>query len=346
MTGPPDEPGDGETPGPDPGTEPLPPLEADAEVSVVVPARDAADVIGRALASALGQDRVTDVVVAAADAPTREAAEAVAARDPRVRVIENPTGRTPDALNLAIAASRSEVVVRLDAHAELPDGYVVTAVATLARTGAANVGGSQVPTAERGFARAVAAAMRSPVGAGGATYRVGGAAGPVDTVYLGVFRRTALEAVGGFDPRFERNQDAELNLRLRRAGYAVWFEPRLSVAYRPRGTIRSLASQYLQYGRWRRLTVRTHPGSIAPRQLAPPLLLAALAGAGIVSIALGSAIPLGMTAAIYVAALILSAVVAVPALWLVPATVVAFATMHLAWGVGFLLGPPRGRHRG
>ena len=352
MTVPPEHPepgggrGAGAGDGPERDTAPLSALGADAPVSVVVPARDAADVVGRALASALGQDRVVEVVVAAADAPTREAAEAVADRDPRVRVIDNPSGRTPDALNLAIGASRGEVVVRLDAHAELPDGYVPTAVATLAETGAANVGGSQVPTATRGFARAVAAAMRSPVGAGGATYRVGGAAGPVDTVYLGVFRRAALDAVGGFDPRFERNQDAELNLRLRRAGFVVWFEPELSVAYRPRTTIRGLASQYLQYGRWRRLTVRTHPGSIAPRQLAPPLLLAALAAACVVSIAVGSAIPLGLTAAVYVAGLILAAVVAVPTLWLVPATVVAFAAMHLAWGVGFLLGPPRGEHRG
>lgn len=319
----------------------LPALRDDAEVSVIVPARNAADVIADALASALTQSRVTEVVVAAGDPATRQAAEAVAAEDPRVKVIDNPSGRTPDALNRAIAACHGEVVVRLDAHAELSEDYVAIAVDTLASSGAANVGGSQVPIAKDGFGEAVAAAMRSPVGAGGATYRVGGHAGPVDTVYLGVFRRSALTAVGGFDERFERNQDAELNLRLRLSGFDVWFEPKLAVTYRPRTTVRGLASQYWQYGRWRRLTVRTHPGSIAARQLAAPLLWVALIVAAVASVVVGSMIPFGLTLAIYLAGLIVAAVAAAPRLSLVPAIVVAFATMHLSWGLGFLVGPPR-----
>lgn len=341
--GPPDDASLDATPDPSsPELPDLPELPADAAVSVVVPALGAADVVGQALASALSQDGVVEVVVAAGDPATRAAAGDAGADDPRVRVVDNPTGRTPDALNAAIAASTGQVLVRLDAHAELPPGYVATAVEILRATGAANVGGAQVPDAERGFARAVACAMRSPAGAGGATYRVGGAAGPVDTVYLGVFRREALEDVGAFDPRFARNQDAELNLRLRRAGYIVWFEPALQVHYRPRGTVRGLASQYLQYGRWRRLTVRTHPGSIALRQLAPPALILGLLVVAVLSVAVGSGIPIGLALATYVAALILAAVVAVPVLRLVPATALALATMHLSWGFGFLLGPPRG----
>jgi GT2 family glycosyltransferase len=103
--------------------------------------------------------------------------------------------------------------------------------------------------------------------------------GPVDTVYLGVFRRQALEAVGGYDPAFVRNQDAELNLRLRRAGYQVWFDPQLAVRYRPRGSVASLARQYREYGAYRRLTARRHPRSLAPRQLAAPAVVLGLAGA-------------------------------------------------------------------
>jgi succinoglycan biosynthesis protein ExoA len=321
---------------------PLPPLGADPSVSVVIPALHAADIVGDALRSVLCQEEVTEVVVATGDPDTRQAVTAAAAGDDRVRVVDNPGGRTPDALNAAIAASTGQVIARVDAGSVLPPAYVATAVRALAATGAGNVGGAQVPTAERGFARAVAVAMRSPAGAGGATYRVGGDAGPVDTVYLGVFRREALDAVGGYDPRFTRNQDAELNLRLRSRGYAVWFEPSLAVAYRPRGTIRGLASQYLQYGRWRRLTVRTHRGSVAPRQLAAPVLVAGLVGAGIVSAVVGSVLPVGAALAVYLAALIVAAVVAVPSLGIVPGVVVALAVMHLSWGIGFLLGPPRG----
>lgn len=322
--------------------EPLPPLGDDPSVSVIIPALHAADTVENALRSVLAQQEVGEVVVATGDNDTRQAVTAAAAGDDRVRAVDNPGGRTPDALNAAIAASSGEVVVRVDAGSALPPGYVAQAVRTLAATGAGNVGGAQVPTAARGFARAVAVAMRSPAGAGGATYRVGGNAGPVDTVYLGVFRRAALDAVGGYDPRFTRNQDAELNLRLRSRGYVVWFDPALEVAYRPRGTVQGLASQYLQYGRWRRLTVRTHRGSVAPRQLAAPVLVVGLVGAAVVSGIVGSVLPIGAALAVYLAALIVAAVVAVPSLRFVPGVVVALATMHLSWGIGFLLGPPRG----
>lgn len=320
----------------------LPRLPEHPRVSVVVPALGAADAVAEAVASALVQDPVFEVVVAAGDPATHEAADALSMRDPRVRVIDNPSGRTPDALNGAIAASRGHVVVRVDAHSVLPPGYVATALDALRSSGAANVGGRQVPTAAAGFASAVAAAMRSSVGAGGATYRVGGRAGPVDTVYLGVFRREALDAVGGYDPRFTRNQDAELNLRLVRAGYTVWFEPSMEVAYRPRSSLRALASQYLQYGRWRRLTVRTHPGSLAARQLAPPLLVTVLAVLAVASALIGSPLPVAIGVAGYAAALLAAGLVAAPALRLAPATALALGTMHLAWGVGFMLGPPGG----
>lgn len=326
-------------------TRDLLPLPDDAGVAVVIPALHAAAGVGRAVGSALAQDPpVDEVVVAAGDPATAEAVHAAADGDPRVRVVDNPSGRTPDGLNAAIEASRGEVVVRLDAHAVLPPGYVARAVATLRRTGAANVGGRQVPVADRGFARAVAVAMASPAGAGGATYRVGGDEGPTDTVYLGVFRRAALADVGGFDPRFTRNQDAELNVRLGAAGYTVWFDPGLAVDYQPRGTVAGLGSQYLQYGRWRRLTARTHQGSLRPRQLAAPVLVLGLTGAALLSAATGLWLLLGMAAAVYVAALVVAAAPAVPTLRLLPAVVVALGTMHLAWGIGFLLGPPRMTH--
>lgn len=319
---------------------PLAPLPADAPAAVVIPALHAAEVVPRAVASALAQPEVTEVVVAAGDAATRQAVAAI--DDPRVRTVDNPDGRTPEALNRAIDATTEEVVVRLDAHAQLPENYVATAVDALARTGAANVGGRQVPTAPGGFARAVALAMASPAGAGGAAYRSGGAAGPVDTVYLGVFRRTALAAVGGFDPRFVRNQDAELNLRLTRAGYQVWFEPSLAVTYRPRGTVRGLARQYLQYGRWRRFTGRVHPGSLRPRQLAAPLLVVGTVGLAVLAVLLATPWLLVLPLLGYLLLVLIAGVLAARRPVRGVAVALALVVMHVCWGVGFLLGPPRG----
>lgn len=325
-------------------SQPLPPLPDPARVAVVVPARDAGVTVAIALRTALDQQPPVDEVAVACDpedSSTRDAVAPFLTADPRVRLVDAPGGRTPDALNAAIAATTAEVVVRLDAHAELPPGYVARAVATLRETGAGNVGGRQVPVADGGFARAVAAAMASPFGAGGAAYRTGSKAGPVDTVYLGVFRRQALDAVGGYHPGMDRNQDAELNLRLTAAGYPVWFEPALSVAYHPRSSVRALAAQYHQYGRWRRVTAALHPSSLRMRQLAPPLVVSALLLALVQAIFTGWWwLPVAALVG-YGLLLLTAGLRAAPRLTAAVPTAVALATMHLAWGLGFLSGPPR-----
>jgi glycosyltransferase involved in cell wall biosynthesis len=250
-------------------------LERDGwpSVSVVVPIRDEAPHVERAVASILAQDYPLPFDVCLAVAPSNDGtdaiANAIAAHEPRVTVVPNRAGVTPAGLNAAIRATAGEVVVRVDGHAELSPGYVRRAVETMCRTGAVNVGGRQVPKPETPFEEAVAAATTSWMGTGGATYRVGGAAGPVDTVYLGVFDRAAGDAVGWFDESLIRNQDYELNIRLREAGGAVWFDPELWVGYRPRGSMRSLAKQYYEYGWWKAVVVRRHPGSLRLRQLLP-----------------------------------------------------------------------------
>lgn len=323
----------------------LAPLPSDARVSVIVPARQAAATLTAAVTSVLAQEPAPHELVIAVG-PSTDGTELVAAELaavlPSVRVVANPSGRTPDGLNVALAATDGEVVARVDAHAELPAGYLATAVAALRETGAGNVGGLQVPVADAGFAAAVACAMRSPLGTGGAAYRSATEPGPVDTVYLGVFRREALDAVGGFDPTFVRNQDAELNLRLRAAGYTVWLEPSLRVTYHPRSTVRGLALQYTQYGRWRRLTARKHPGSLRPRQLIPPLAVVGLVGAGSLSAVSRNPWPALVAGGGYLGALLAGGAHAAKGLRQAPATALALGTMHLSWGVGFLLGPPRG----
>lgn len=318
------------------------PSEAGVErIAIVIPARNAAATLPEAVTTALSQsaDEVIIAVGPSSDA-TRECAFDLSELHPSVKVVDNPSGRTADALNTAIEATSASILVRLDAQARLPEGYVTRAVATLRSTGAGNVGGRQVPDADDGFARAVAAAMRSPFGTGGAAYRAGGGAGPVDTVYLGVFRREALDAVGGFDPRFVRNQDAELNERLRRAGYLVWFDPELAVHYRPRGTIRGLARQYFEYGRYRRLTARVHPGSLRLRQLLPPVTVVVLGGSVAAAVLLPGRGPVLLIPGAYATAVLVAALQAADGLRQVPATACALFVMHVAWGAGFLAGPP------
>jgi succinoglycan biosynthesis protein ExoA len=322
-----------------PRLEALPTLAADASVSVVIPARAAGEMLPGCLDAVLPQLRPDDeVIVAAGDEATASVARARGVHDPRVRVVDNPAGTTPAALNRAIAAARHPVIVRVDAQSRIPAGYRERVIELLVATGAVNVGGRQVATAERGTAAAIAAAMNARLGHGGAAYRSGARVGPVDTVYLGGFRADALAVVGGYDERFTTNQDAELNERLRRAGGTVWLDPGLDVEYRPRTSLRALARQFRGYGRGRAMTARRHPGSLRRRQLAAPVLVTALFAA---LVALPwTVVPLVLWAGGYGSALLLGTLLEGPdARRRLPVTVAALAVMHLAWGYGFLTAP-------
>ena len=314
-------------------------------VSVVIPARNAEASIPAALDSVLSQDYAGAVEVIVADGSDTPATSGIVRRlYPTVRLVPNPDRFAGSGFNRALRVAAGEVIARCDAQASFPPGYLRRAVETLQRTGAANVGGRQQPAGSTFFERLVAIAMSTVLGSGGARYRTGGSEGPVDTVYLGVFRREALDAVGGADPSLVRNQDYELNWRLRTRGETIWFDPGLKVRYRPRGTLWALARQYFDYGRWKRVVIRRHPRSLRARHLAAPLLVAGLAASAL-SAPTGSpwAAVLPLSYLLVLTAGSLAAGIrhrAPAALLLAP----VLATMHLSWGTGFFL-PPRTRGR-
>ncbi|ROS31232.1 cellulose synthase/poly-beta-1,6-N-acetylglucosamine synthase-like glycosyltransferase [Cellulomonas sp. PhB150] len=312
-----------------------------------------------AVAAVLAQDYPGPMVFALAVGPSSDATAAIAAEladaDPRVVMVENPTGLTPQGLNIAvqagIAAQPSSVyLVRTDGHATLPVDYVRVAVDTLERAGADNVGGMMVPVGDGVVQEAVALAMSHPVGLGGGRFHTGGAEGAADTVYLGSFRRATFERLGGYDEHWTRAQDWELNLRLRESGALVWFTPRMRVEYRPRGSLRAVAQQFYKTGRWRREVVSRYPRTASARYLAPPVVAAVVVLGtlvGLVGLVLGSTLlTLALVApALWVLGEVAAALVSGRGLplrsW--AALPAVLATMHLAWGLGYLRGGPRGR---
>lgn len=313
-------------------------------VSVVMPVLDEERHLREAVGRVLSQEYPGPIELVLAVGPSRDRSAQIAgqlaAEDDRVRVVANPTGRTPNGLNLAIASSVNPVIVRVDGHGMLPPGYVRTAVEILARTGADNVGGVMAAEGVSPFERAVAAAMTSPVGVGGAAFHTGGAEGPADTVYLGVFRREVMERLGGYDESFVRAQDWELNYRIRQVGGLVWFSPDLHVSYRPRRSVIALARQYFHYGRWRRVVMRRHRGSWNLRYLAPPVtlvLVAAGTAAGAAGWRPGFVAPAGYLCGV-VAGAAWTARHGMPArtALLLPPVLV---TMHMSWAAGFLTSP-------
>lgn len=278
---------------------------------------------------------IHEIVLAVAPSTddTQAVAAALAVDDARIVIVENPSGRTPAGLNLAIAQASGDVLVRVDSRSFLPPEYVRDAVEALAETGAGNVGAVQLPVGSSLTQRAIATAMRSRFGSGGAAYRTGGERRQVDTAWLGVFRRDAIESVGGYDEVFTRNQDAELNQRLNAAGHQVWLDPKLVVEYSPRSTLTSLARQYFEYGWWRQRTVRKHPGSMRLRQLAAPAVVVVLAGSLVA--AAFTPLALGAVGAYLVALATVGALSEGPVSQRL-LTGVALGAMHISWGIGFL----------
>lgn len=312
-------------------------------VSVIMPVLNEERHLRDSVRHILQQEYAGDMEVVIALGPSTDRTDEIAAElvreDPRVHTVPNPSGRTPAALNAAIKASRHPIVVRVDGHGMLSPNYIATAVRLLEETGAQNVGGIMHAEGENDWERAVAAAMTSRIGVGNAAFHTGGQAGPAETVYLGVFRREALERQGGYNEEFIRAQDWELNFRIREAGGLIWFSPELRVSYRPRPNIRALAKQYKDYGRWRHVVARYHQGSINLRYLAPPAAVVALTAgllAGAVVTPWGFAVPAAYLAAITAGSVPAGKGLPVGARLRIP---VALATMHMSWGWGFLTSP-------
>lgn len=310
-------------------------------ISVILPVLNEESHLEGAISSILSQKFLGSIEIILALGPSRdrtnEIARQISQKESRVILVENPTGRTATGLNLALRATRSPVVVRVDGHAQIPDNYLALVVEILNSTGAVNVGGVMAAIGTTRFERAVAAAMRSPLGVGASRFHTGGKAGAVDTVYLGAFRREALLAIGGFDERFTRAQDWELNFRLRENGGLVYFDPRLHVTYRPRPTVKALAKQYFEYGRWRRVVSRRHAGTINFRYLAPPVALVGFT----LSLALGLTVApiFYLPSAIYLAFLLLASLrIASSAIEFLTLLLV-IPTMHFSWGAGFITSP-------
>jgi len=311
------------------------------EISVILPVLNEEKYLEDAVNAILAQRYAGKIEVILAVAPsddrTLEIAQRLHMNDPRVVIVENPSGRTAAGLNRAIAASQYSIIVRVDGHANIPNNYCELVSEILETTGAVNVGGVMAAEGVSLFEKSVARAMRSPLGVGASRFHTGGEAGEVDTVYLGAFRKEALLAVGGFDERFTRAQDWELNFRLRQAGGVVYFDPRLVVTYRPRSTVKTLAKQYFEYGRWRRVVSRRHQGTINYRYLAPPFTVAAT----MLSLILGWLVSpfLFIPALVYAVFILIASVAIGKSVGEFLCLPTILLTMHIFWGLGFLTSP-------
>lgn len=302
-------------------------LAEQPSVSIVMPVLNEAKMLDGCLETLERQtyEALEEIVIA--DGGSHDATRQVAARFKKVRVVDNPRGTRPSGLNAAIAEAGGDVLVRVDARTRLSPDYVQRCVMALESSRAAIVGGPMAYLCETARERGIAAAMTSRLGAGPAEFRRrGGEARYVDTVYLGAFRRKTIEDLGGYD-EWGGNEDAELAFRAQSAG-GVYLDPTIVSYYVVREGLGALARQFYRYGRNRARTVRKHPTSLSPRQLAVPALFGGLLSPWRKQVALAygaGVLSRGALEAVGDPAAAASFVVALP-------------VMHASWGAGFVRG--------
>jgi len=303
-------------------------------ISFVMPVLNEQHYLASAVESVFGQSVPGEMELVLALGPSKDGTDDVAKTlkkkyGTKLQLVKSPTGLTSASLNLGIAKSQYEVVIRVDAHSELPEGYAALGVEILNTTSAGNVGGMMVAKGTTNLQSAVAYGYNNRIGLGGGSFHVGGEAGVAESVYLGIYKKSVLEELSGFSETWVRGQDWELNQRIKAAGYKVWFDPRLKVGYYPRSSIKQLAKQFFKTGFWRGALTRRAPGDSALRYWIPPLLvIASLFWFPFWIYLVGIAV-----AALWAKELSLD-----QKQWLV----VVLPVMHFGWGIGFWWGLVRG----
>jgi glycosyltransferase involved in cell wall biosynthesis len=327
----------------------------DPFVSVVIPCRNEAGMIERCLQSVGQLEPPTGgMEIIVAEGMSEDGTREILARyekdvngqphgfcGPFIRVIENPGKIVSTGLNAAIRAARGDIIVRMDAHTEFAPDYVRQCVAQMEKTGADNVGGPARTKPGTYIERAIAAAYHSPFSVGGARFHDIRYEGLVDTVTYGCWHKEVFERFGYFDEALVRNQDDEHNLRIVRGGGKVWQSPEIKSWYRPRGSLRGLFMQYMQYGYWKVPVIKKHQMPASFRQLVPGLCLLFLIASGVCSLfwVAGCVLFVGALLFYGTAVLAASVVTARRSHWnLLPLLPLVFPCYHFGYAYGFLCG--------
>lgn len=313
-------------------------------ISVIVPTLNEETHIAAVLEDMLGQEALdADVELLVVDGgstdKTREIVEEYAARG-NVRLVDNPKRHQVFGYNIAIREARGSIICIVHAHARFSRTYLAACLDVRERTGAANVGGVIRHRGEGPVGEAIALAMSSPLGVGDSKYRHAKEEQWCDSVMGTFMDRSLFDKIGFYNETNVVNEDCEFNYRLRAAGYKIFLSPRIEVSYWVRPSLIALARQYLRYGFYRRWTEVQHPGSVPWRVYAPPALVLGLAGSGLLLLG-GRALLAAILPLLYLCFLGIAFVDGMRrskrlALGLLEP--LAIATMHVAFGLGWLRG--------
>jgi glycosyltransferase involved in cell wall biosynthesis len=320
-------------------------------VSIILPVRNEILTIEKTIEGILSQDYPKsrmEILIADgnSDDGTNNIIKEYAKKEPLIKYIFNKDRIVPTSLNLAIKASKGEIIVRMDAHNFYPDNYISTLVRYLTEYDAGNTGCviKTIPSSDNNVSKAVATGLSSPFGVGNSLFRTG-VKKPVyvDTVPYGCFKKEVFKKIGLFDEDLVRNQDDEFNARMIKNGYKILLVPDVEVSYIARDNLKKLSKMLFQYGLFKPL-VNIKLGSIPTlRQLIPLFFVLYVVIGGILSVLLS-----GRMLTLYLAGLLFYLFVDIifslkhsldkKDLLLTPFLFVTFPVMHFSYGLGYLRG--------
>lgn len=266
---------------------------------------------------------------------TREIVARISMSDPRIVLLDNPRRLQSAATNLAVATFGRDYdyLIRIDAHGDYPDDYCRRLVEEAVATQADSVVVSMETVGFGMFQKATAFAQNSKLGNGGSKHREGAKGHWTNHGHHALMRIAAFEAVGGYDETFSHNEDAELDYRLKKAGFGIWMTDKTRMVYYPRSSVATLFRQYLGYGRGRAKNILKHGSMPNVRQMLPLLVVPVFIGAFLAVVNWAAVIPFSLWAVACVGY----------GFWMAigqrnpygPLAAVSAMVMHFAWSAGF-----------
>lgn len=314
-------------------------------VSLVLPAKNEEAYIGECMRTLLAQQYPKDryeIIVVDGNSSDRTVDIVDSFRQdggPEIVTLSNPKSIVPISMNMGIKAAKGQYIVRIDAHSTYEADYVQKAVEFLEKTDAANVGGPMIAKGTSYVGRAISYIHHSPFGLGGGKFHDGQYSGYVDTVYLGAFRKEIFDAVGLYDERLVRNQDIELNARIRKRGYKIFLTPEIKSTYYNRSSIRGLWQQNYKNGYWNVITKALNPDALSWRHFIPLLFVLSILTGLLLSFSwIGQFMLAGALGSYALANILFSLRLGRQHGWhYVPVLMLCFAALHFSYGLGSLI---------
>lgn len=242
-------------------------------VSVIIPCYNEELYIENCINSILKQDFSADQTeIIVVDGNSNDKTLQILNKFPQIKLFNNPKKIVPISMNIGIKNASGDFIIRIDSHCIYPKNYISELIKNSLKYNADNIGTVMhtIPANESTKAKAIALALSHPLGVGNSYFRIGSSrVREVDTVPFGCYRKSIFKNIGLYDEQLIRNQDDELNGRLKQSGGKIILLPHVILKYYARDTIKKVYSMFYQYGFFKPLVNKKLKSPTSFRQFIP-----------------------------------------------------------------------------